>query len=108
MPSDNEALLIAVLNQMTVNKINFKILAQDIGASSGEAARLRWKRYYKKLENNKKNNPRKPVGVTKSTASPMKSSGSSSEDDEGGVKREIENDEGSTLSATDAGEKTSW
>ncbi len=68
----------AIAKQVT--KLDYKILAQDIGAPGAEAARLRWYRFQKKLGSAKPQSPSKPAGIHK-TASPNKNSKKSRSDD---------------------------
>lgn len=68
MTTDNETLLIAILNQLQVNKIDYSVLARDIGAVSKDAAYMRWQRYRKKLNLTAS----KPARVQKTTTSPAK------------------------------------
>jgi hypothetical protein len=49
MTTKNETLFMAVLSQLTVNKIDYNILARDIGAPSKNAARMQWQYWKKKL-----------------------------------------------------------
>ncbi|KAF8860324.1 hypothetical protein BDZ45DRAFT_672628 [Acephala macrosclerotiorum] len=78
MASADEILLAGVLKQIKVSGIDYKLLAQDIGAVSPNAARKRWERQYAKLRSPTGANgssPAKPVGVQKVSKSPGKKMG---------------------------------
>jgi hypothetical protein len=71
MESDREILLLGVLNQLDLTgKIDYKILARDIGAPSPGAAKVRWSRFRTKLRSPTGRSPKKPAGVQKFTKSP--------------------------------------
>lgn len=67
--SHNERLLIAVLSQIGVGRIDYDRLARDIGAPSRGAAQVRWSRFNIKLKKSSGIiSPSKPSGVSKSSA----------------------------------------
>lgn len=97
------ALLLAILNQVTVSSIDCGRLAQDLGISERKTASKRWERLRKKIgmqapgrgnhsklgtNISSKGSPSKPVGVTKNTSS-ARSSFSSSSSFEKGIKEEF-------------------
>lgn len=49
MASENQ-IMAAVLSQLSVTKVDFQRLADDIGLSNSEAARSRWRRLKVKLD----------------------------------------------------------
>lgn len=72
MSSENETLLLAVLSQLTVTKLDFALLATSIGSPTPGAAAKRWQRFQKKLKDSSSasSSPgtlpgkgKKPVGV---------------------------------------------
>jgi len=70
MFSENEKLLIAILIQMDIGKltIDWDQLTKDTGATSKQAAQVRWYRYKSKLlkgADTSPDSPEKPIGVLK-------------------------------------------
>ncbi|KAE8446072.1 hypothetical protein EG329_012580 [Mollisiaceae sp. DMI_Dod_QoI] len=72
MASQDEILLAAILRQITVTKIDYNQLAQEIGVVSAGAAAKRWQRYQGKLRNSTGSSPTKPAGVQKESKSAKK------------------------------------
>jgi hypothetical protein len=72
MPTENESLLIAIISQLKDTKLDYKILARDLGLNTPGAASKRWQRYRKRLMETKQDKASKPKGVQKSTT-PMSS-----------------------------------
>lgn len=48
--SENETLLLAVLSQLTITKLNYVLLAQQVGSPTPGAAAKRWQQFQKKLK----------------------------------------------------------
>ncbi|TAQ87781.1 hypothetical protein B7494_g3884 [Chlorociboria aeruginascens] len=74
MSTDTEKLLLAVVSQLEINKLDYDRLARDIGILSSEAARLRWFRLKSKLKQSAATTPNtgpsKPSGVQKTKSTP--------------------------------------
>ena len=73
MATENETLLTAVLRQINVTKLDYGLLASEIGAPTAMAARLRWGCLHKKLMSSKSTGAGRTSGVQKSIKSPAES-----------------------------------
>ncbi len=76
MSDEKSALLLAVLRQVEITKIDYKSLGAELGCSP-KAAAERWRRFYKKVKESTPNSGRqgdsaKPIGIKKQTHSPRK------------------------------------
>lgn len=81
MPTENETLLLAVLSQATIPKLNYVLLATQIDSPSPGAAAKKWQRFQKKLKDGITSTSTSPVVVGKKPVGVVKRSGKKVGDD---------------------------
>jgi hypothetical protein len=92
MITNNETILVAVLDQLKVKGIDYNILAKDIGAGTAKAAKGRWERCWTKLKESKGNNPAKSTGINKSPGKASKRSPAKVKKEESDEDTEVSDD----------------